>query len=338
MNYYIKIATINKAKKDIDTVVEQLGYANLSKVQCGDGGIGRFLTKLLAMVNILTTLKRDDVLFLQYPMKKFYKMACTLAHLKGAKVVTVIHDLGAFRRHKLTPEQENRLFSKTDFLIAHNPTMTEYLQQHGFQGGVHHLGIFDYLSAKPVRQPNAQPHDPWRIVYAGNLGVWRNEFLYHLDTAIKHWTLDLYGKGFEPKRNNCQKLTYHGFIDSDEFIERVDADFGLVWDGASVDECNGAWGEYLKINNPHKTSFYLRAGIPVIVWSKSAMAPFIRKNGLGLTVDSLAEIDSHLEQLTPEQYQAMRANAYTIGQKLATGSHIKRGLDAAQEYFKEHAE
>jgi len=362
MDYYIKIATPNKAKADIDEISQQLGYTNLSLHDYGSGGVGRFLTKLCAVFRILTALKKGDVLFLQYPMKKFYKMATVFAHAKGAKVVTVIHDLGAFRRHKLTPEQENRRLSKTDFLICHNDTMASYLRAHGFKGRLHSLEIFDYLAGPKSLKTSPNPSEggennncsvaetatkhtsvsppsegsgevPVHIVYAGNLGMWRNEFLYHLDGVVNNWIFDLYGNGFDAEKNVCKNLVYHGFIASDDFISKVHANFGLVWDGASVDECTGAWGEYLKINNPHKTSFYLRAGIPVIVWSQAAMAPFVIKYRVGIVIDSIRDIDKRLKELTADEYKSIHDNAVAMSKRLADGYYIKAGLKVAHDYF-----
>ena len=332
MKYYIEIGTINKAKEDIDEICRREGFVNLTRKNFGSGGVGRFMTKMVSVCRILTTLHKGDILFLQYPMKKFYKMACTFAQCKGAKVVTIIHDLGAFRRHKLTPEQENRRLAKTDFLIVHNPTMRDYLLEHGFKGGIHCLQIFDYLSDK-MASTYTKDTDTWQVVYAGNLGKWRNEFLYKLDQCIDGWEMDLYGKGFEESENHCDRLHYHGFIASDDFISNVKADFGLVWDGDSIDACTGAWGEYLKINNPHKTSFYLRAGIPVIVWSQAAMAPFVRDNHLGLVVDTIEDIGRQLRTLTTDQYQQIRENAAAIALRLADGHYVKEGMRAADKYL-----
>lgn len=332
--YFIEVGTVNKAKEDIDEICRREGFCNLTSRNFGHGGVGRFMTKLVSVCRIPMQLKKGDLLFLQYPMKKFYKMACLLAKMKGARVVTVIHDLGAFRRHKLTPQQENRRLAKTDFLIVHNPTMRDYLIKHGFKGGIHCLQIFDYLSDVAVRPEVSESLStlrkaPWRVVYAGHLGRWRNEFLYKMAPVINGWQMDLYGKGFEAEANNCQQLTYHGFMPSDEFIAKVEADFGLVWDGSSVDECTGDWGEYLRINDPHKTSFYLRAGIPVIVWKQAAMAPFIEEQGVGIAVDSLSEIDSRLAALSAEDYKQMRHAAWLMSQRLAEGYYIKEGLKAA---------
>ncbi len=332
MKYYIEISNSNKARGDIDQICKSLGYTNLTRHNFGKGGIGRFLTKVVGVTRILWTLQKGDMLFLQYPMKKFYYMACSLAKMRGAKVVTVIHDLGAFRRHKLTPEGENRRLSKTDFLIVHNPTMRDYLLQHGYQGGIHCLQIFDYLSD---RQPTtySTPHTPWRVVYAGALGKWRNAFLYQLQDVMTHWQMDLYGNGFDVKDNTCKQLIYHGFAASDDFIAHTEADFGLVWDGDSLDECTGDWGEYLKINDPHKTSFYLRAGIPVIVWSQAAMAPFVESEHVGIVVDSLRQLEQRLAALSADDYQLMRQHAAEMRTRLNEGYYIQQGLLAAARYL-----
>ena len=76
MKYYIEIGTINKAKQDIDEICRREGYCNLTKHNFGNGGVGRFLTKLVSVCSIIFKLGKNDVLLLQYPMKKFYKIAC----------------------------------------------------------------------------------------------------------------------------------------------------------------------------------------------------------------------------------------------------------------------
>lgn len=333
MNYFIEIRTVNKAKNDIDNIVKGMGFQSLTPIQKKNDMFSRFATKICGVLRILSRLKKDDVLFLQYPMKKFYKIACCFAHWKGAKVVTVIHDLGAFRRHKLTPEQEERRLSQTDFIIVHNEKMKEHLLRYNCRSKLYCLDIFDYLSQSlPRTYPT--PHYPWSVVYAGGLGKWRNEFLYKLDPYIHNWILGIYGKGFEEEyAGNWKNIVYHGFLDSEDFVAQIDADFGLVWDGDSVNECSGDWGEYLKVNNPHKTSFYLRSGLPVIVWSQAAMAPFILENKIGISVESLEDIDKVLNELTEEDYQTMKKNAIKMGKMLGEGFFIKRALNNAFHFF-----
>lgn len=328
MNYFIEIDS-NKAKNDINEIVKGIGFKNLTPVKKENTMLSRFMVKVYGVARILTRLKQGDILFLQYPMKKFYKMACVFAHMKGAKVVTVIHDLGTFRRHKLTPKQENRRLGKTDFIIVHNEKMREHLIEHGCRAQLCCLGVFDYLSkSTPADYPT--PHPTWLVAYAGGLGRWRNTFLYKLDPSIHNWRMHIYGKGFEEEyARDWKHIHYKGFLDPESLVAQIEADFGLVWDGDSIDGCTGDWGEYLRINNPHKTSFYLRSGIPVIAWEQAAMAPFIRKHNIGICVNSLSEIDNALSTLTLEEYQQMRENAIRIGGMIGDGYFIKQSLDMA---------
>lgn len=328
MNYFIEIINQNKAKNDIDAINKRLGYTNLTPMHKSINPVSRFFVKLTGVLRILTKVRRGDTLFLQYPMKKFFYIACTFAHWKKAKVVAVIHDLGVFRRHKLTPEQENKRLSKTDFLIAHNETMKQHLIDQGFKNTIVSLEIFDYLSEV---EPKAYttPHKPWSVVYAGGLHKWRTPFLYKLQPHMKQWQMELYGPGFEEDENKNEKLHYHGNLKPEELMRQVEADFGLVWDGSSLDECDGDWGTYLKINNPHKTSFYIRAGIPVIVWTQAAMKPFILENGLGFAVDSLRQIDEVLAHLTTEDYLKMREAAARYAVLLEQGHFVSRHFNAA---------
>ena len=66
--------------------------------------------------------------------------------------------------------------------------------------------------------------------------------------------------------------------------------------------------------------------MPVIVWSKSAMAPFVEENGIGIAVDSLDNLDSRLALISPAQLEEMRANASRVAADLAAGANARRAL------------
>ncbi|MBO5134976.1 MAG: galactofuranosyltransferase [Bacteroidaceae bacterium] len=333
-NYRNLTSAGNKAKSDIEKIMQREGFKNVGLRQTHfKNDVLSFLLTLCGVLKVPFCLHRGDVLVLQYPLKKYYTLLCRFAHLRGAKVVTIIHDLGAFRRKRLSVEQETLRLSHTDFLICHNENMKAHLRKNGCKMPIHSLGIFDYLSEKNNAAPMA-PHQPYSVVYAGGLARGRSKFLYQLDPIIHHYTLSLYGAGLDTEEAaGWKRVDYRGYLPSEEFIGQVEADFGLVWDGSSLDACDGAWGEYLKINNPHKTSFYLRAGIPVIVWREAAMVPFVEAHGVGLVVSSLRELDSRLENLTEADYATLRKNAQEMARRLADGYFVKQALEKADDYF-----
>lgn len=189
--------------------------------------------------------------------------------------------------------------------------------------------IWDYLS-KTQASLEHRVKKPFSVMYAGALNRRKNEFLYKWGAAIRSFSVNLYGGGFEPdKAEGREHFNYMGFVKSDELIASHRGDFGLVWDGNSLDECAGDFGEYLKYNNPHKTSLYIRCELPVIIWRKAALADFIEKNHIGLCINSLKELDNRLEALGEEEYMAMKNNVRTISQKIAAGHYFKQAVETA---------
>ncbi|MBQ7237479.1 MAG: galactofuranosyltransferase [Bacteroidales bacterium] len=330
MNYYVKIYSV-KPKEDINRFVESIGYVPVMPDIKRRGGVAHFLIKTLMLFYILKRLHKGDLLLIQYPYKKFYTLTCNVAHWKGAKVITLIHDLGSFRRKKLTPKKENWMLMHTDYLICHNEAMLDFLVEQGFTQFIDTLQIFDYLAASPIPR-SKERHTPWQVTFAGGLGYGRSPFIYHLDDSIKTWELQLYGKHFDQERAQGWKhIHYNGLFTPEQLINEVEGDFGLVWDGDSLDQCSGNWGEYLLINNPHKASFTLRMGLPVIIWSKAALAPFILEHGVGLCIDSLRDLNDVLDNLSEEEYNKMRHNAELMSEKIGTGYFTHRALHEAEK-------
>ena len=149
---------------------------------------------------------------------------------------------------------------------------------------------------------------------------------------LGNFKLNLYGAGFEAENaKGSEYIKYMGFVQSDQLIATANGHFGLVWDGASIKGCTGAFGEYLQYNNPHKTSLYIRCEIPVIIWRKAALAAFIEREKIGLCIDSLAELDTLLQNLTIEEYMAMKERTKIISKRLAEGYYAKHAITAAVE-------
>ncbi len=326
--YYISMDSPNAAKRHVDEIAHRGGFRDVA-VKTGKGKVATFFRKLFSMASLLLRIGKGDVLLIQYPFKKFYVVQCRIAHLKGAKSITLIHDLGTFRRGKLTAEQEIHRLSHTDAIIVHNQRMNNWLAEHGCKLPLVNLDIFDYLSPNEPKTGHTAGAQP-SIVFAGGISRRKSSFIYDLDSCLDGCCMNLYGSGLEQDADKEWKnIKYHGPIGSDEFIQTIDSDWGLVWDGDSVDGCSGVWGSYLKINNPHKTSFYLRAGLPVIVWKDSAMAPFILENKLGIAVDSLRELSKVLTGITPAQYDEFKQAAMREKSLLNDGHYFKKAFAAA---------
>ncbi len=317
----------NKAKTDIETIMHEMGYANIGRNHTlVRNKVAGFVITLAGMLKTVMSIRKGDVVVIQYPLKKYYDFIVKSAHRRGARTVTLIHDLGSFRRKKLTVKEEIERLNRNDGIIAHTPAMKQWLEEHGVKVPIVILGIFDYLCD---RQPGKrQPGKRYQIVFAGPLRPQNSAFLYALAQKNRSYELVLYGNGFDKSRlpEDIPGFTVRGFCPPEKIITESRGDFGLVWYGPETETIAGPQGEYLPLIAPHKLSLYLRAGMPVIVWSKSAMAPFVEENGIGIAVDSLDNLDSRLALISSAQLEEMRANATRVAADLAAGANARRAL------------
>lgn len=319
----------NKAKTDIERIMDGLGFRNFGGRQTRyDNKLRAYFSTLGSVLKAVSSIGKGDVLVLQYPLKKYYEYVCRRAHRRGAKVVTLIHDLGSFRRKKLTVEREMQRLNHSDYVIASNESMKRWLAEQGCTAKLGSLDAFDYLSAtSPVDKPAAAE---CRVIYAGALSPRKNQFLYEIENYIRDYRFILYGGGFEEEAiSRKDRFEYKGFVPSDDLIAQAEGDYGLVWDGPSITTCEGDFGEYLRYNSPHKVSLYLRCELPVIIWEQAAMANFIRENKVGICVGSLENLDEVLAAVTPEAYAEMKANAREAGRRLSEGFYFSRAVNRA---------
>lgn len=319
-----------KAKTDNELTLQRLEAVNLGLPQTNYANkAAHFAVGLASALKAAALLRRGDVLVLQYPLKKYFSFLCRAAHRKGAKVVTIIHDLGSMRRRRLTPEKEIARLSNADYVIASNEVMRQWLVDHGMKRPTGALGLFDFISSAPLPE-GTEPFSRPSIVYAGALGMRKNAFLLKMSDLAGKFTLRVFGNADGlPGLSGTKSADVRGFLPADTFIATAPGNFGLVWDGDSLDSCTGNFGEYLRWNSPHKASFYLRAGIPLVVWSRSALAPLIESLHAGIAVDSLNQLPERLAAMSADDYTEMRAAAQAVARRLQNGDFFASALRQA---------
>ena len=256
-----------------------------------------------------------------------------MAHIRGAKVITLIHDLGCCRRKKLTPQKEMKRLNNSDALIVHNNNMKRWIEEHGYKGGIAVHKMTDYTANAEAAVHNYDG-GKCKILYAGALSRKKNAFLYELANSSLNYDLELYGRGFDASQIKSKNVHYHGFMSDTQLISENNCTFGLVWDGNSIDACEGAYGSYLKLNNPIKTSLYIRCHLPVIVWEQAAIAEVVKEKGIGVCVASLQDIDKIVAEITPEEYDKLEKNVIEWSKELKHGNCTRNAINQCLEYLK----
>ena len=289
----------------------------------------------LALKKALRPVSEHDRVFIQFPLFShsfFNGFLFSFFKLKKIQLILIVHDLETLRQQKETEHVVSKVRNWTEeiqalhaasFIIVHNETMKRYLEKSGIPARkMISLEIFDYLL------PVGEPFDQTRfkknagVIVAGNLERKKSGYLYSLPEQV-HW--NLYGVGYadEGKSN----IAYKGSFLPEELIAHLEGGFGLVWDGPSAETCTGIYGDYLRINNPHKTSLYLAAGLPVIIWKEAALASFVEENGVGVTVSSLYEIKEAIDSISDAEYEQMKLNARRVGMRLREGYYLRSAIE-----------
>lgn len=267
-----------------------------------------------------------QVVYIQYPAYSAIVMDHALKILRkrsSAKIVLLVHDIESLRMSADHPEfltAEIRRFNSVDGLIVHNQAMADWLSDHGVTVPMSQLQLFDYVNPQRLITDATSSN----ICFAGNLR--KAQFLN--DVPFKQVQVDVFGDGLT--LTNSQ-LIDHGSKSPDELPKYLTDRFGLIWDGDSADACSGEYGEYLKYNSPHKASLYLSSGLPVIVWSQSALAPVVESLGVGFAVDSLADIEPVLSELLDSEYLEMKHAALDTAKKLRSGQMIESAVDSIEQ-------
>ncbi len=329
-----------KARRDIESIVIEEGYLKVflrKRFLSGRFKVIRQLYMLVVdLLKMFFSIERKSLLLISVPLP-FTKWQTPfiggffglLRVIKQTEIVFSVIDIDSFRRTDKQHKGEWDILRTGSCFILHTGPMREIFSKKGFDTEkVVLIHLFDYLSEfDPETKQRTLTKE---VVFAGNLEQNKCGFLSKLIELEDKITFNLYGK----PAMTCglsDSIRYKGSATPENIIGVIEGSFGLVWDGFSLDTCSGTIGEYLKINAPHKTSLYLAAGLPVIIWKEAAMAELILKENLGFAVESLREIGGIINNMTEDSYNQMRVNVLRYSPQLKEGHFFKEALAKVYE-------
>ena len=284
------------------------------------------------------TLTENDVLILQFPLLWHSLKTLILTKLlrkRKFKAYLLIHDIESLRNRSIKSFQDVKyailhflqnktVLERVDGIIAHNDKMKAVLVQLGIpEEKIISLEIFDYLI--PDYEVK-KTYEKRTVLLAGNFDIKKTKYARQLPDNPE---FSIYGINFE-EENLPKNVHYKGAFSPEELPYYLEGGFGLVWDGDSPYTCSGMFGEYLKMNNPHKASLYLASGFPIIVWRQSALSDFVTKNNCGILVDSLFEIAERLDSISNDEYEVLIRNSKKIGDNIRNGYYLKIALEKCE--------
>lgn len=313
--YYITEAGFEKLQNaGILRVHNQEFLRRLGFKEIGLYSSGTFINRIkswLAMLAWSFKTKQQDLVLFHFPVLSIKnRMLFKLMTKRGIPAAVIIVDIDGLRdKDDALLKKELALLNQFSWIIAHNNAMKNLLEEKLPSKNILSIGLFDYC-AKEERAMITRSNT---ICFAGNIE--KSTFIY----ALKDVDINIYGLGFDTTMAS-ENLHYRGAFDAATLPGKLEGNYGLVWDGKDIHECD----PYLRFNNPHKLSLYLAAGLPVIVWSDSALAPLVMEKKIGITVNSLADLKTMIDMVTPAAYLHMQQNAAAIGILLNKGHYLQQ--------------
>lgn len=310
-----------KAKIDVEKLLRKNYNAKIYTNKINNNQEKRIFSKIKKFLFSYIHLKTNETTVIQIP----YTNKCEILNLSKNKI-GIIHDVNGLRYNdeKLLKE-EIKAFNQYNGIIVHNDVMKNELIKNGLTTKTVELKLFDYLIDRDIQIKNEKfDAKNVRIAYPGNLEMNKAKFVYELEEENMNFKLCLYGDYLEKEKLNNKKIEHKGSFSSEKLIENLNADLGLVWSG-KIDESDQENGEkgYTRYNMPHKLSCFLAAGIPVIVWEKSAAAQIIDEYNVGYKINNIYDIN----KIDFKDYDIKKENAIKISEKIRNGYFTQTAIN-----------
>lgn len=328
-----------KAPDDVSMIASKIGYKTI-RIKANTNKID-FISKCIRQIcffkewfSCYYAIEKDAIVLLQNPFRqKTLWRDYWIKKLKTKKnvhYISLIHDVEELRGVNYDKYYSNEfkvMIELSDIFIVHNEIMKQCFINKGIpEEKIVILNVFDYLHSNEYKAPAFSR----TVSIAGNLNPNKCKYISLLH-EVENIAFDLYGVNYDKAMDRYKNINYKGSYPVDEIPAVLNEGFGLIWDGNSIDCCNGATGRYLKYNNPHKLSLYLSSGLPVIIWSKAAEATFVKENHLGICIDSLYDLHKVMENIGEEEYKEIAQNVRKISLKLTSGYYTTNALKKAEK-------
>lgn len=292
--------------------------------------------KFVVLINLIKTLLFSErtLYFFRYPFlywnKNLYYIQMLyqwilfyIMKISKHKIGVIISDLDFVRNEGFKKIYKDIRFLKNfDYIIVHNDVMKDFLIKNGLdKNKLINQEIGNNLSESFIVPKRSLSKT---LVFSGNLS--KSKFLSKFNNEnMVSYKINLYGMGFD-KKNENKILNYKGSYSSEDIVKKLNGSFGLIWDGDEINTCSGFYGEYTKINNPSKFSQYIVAGLPVIVWKKSAVSKVVKEYNIGFSVNNLIELDTILNNMNENLYQYYLSNVMRLREKVMQGYHFRKAI------------
>lgn len=262
--------------------------------------IKRNVSLLIGLIKLgLKSFHKDDNLFVLIPYNLplqniFYKALLS----KNVKLHLTMIDLTKARMNNYDDVLEKKVCKKSDTLIAQTQEMKDAMIQMEYLGSSTKVMISHFWPILTEMQPVRQSTFANSIAFSGALNK--------APFASKLSSLD-------------ERLQFT----VNPTFRMITEDWGLVWDGDSLETCSGRYGNYMRMVFPYKASLYLASNRPLIVWKECGIARYVEEHHLGVTVQTLHDIYDAITSISDTEKKLMLENVAKYCEMIRIGTERK---------------
>jgi glycosyltransferase involved in cell wall biosynthesis len=279
------------------------------------------------LIKIFSGLPKDCCVAFQFPL--YARMNKLLVKLltrrKSIRIICLIADINGLKSgDDALLRREIKELGQFRYFIVHNEAMKQWLLSKTTVTRFGCIDFFDFLTPPVVRIRRKSPE----IVFAGNLE--KSAFLSELGKLQKtspEVVFNIYGKDPPAIILRQPNINYKGIANPYSLPEKIEGAFGLVWDGDSIEGSGGSLGSYMKYISHHKLSLYILCGLPIITASWAASARLVARYKIGITVNSLYELENAIRNIGENEYLQMTENTKALAPQIANGKMLGSAID-----------
>lgn len=317
--------TAGVLREDIETSLRKEGFIEI-KINEPKNLFQKFLVRIGHTPKV-EKMHSPGLAFFHFPLRsRLIRSVFKSMRPRQISTIAYVHDLEGIRgNHISLLNQEMSMIARADIVLVQNQEMKNIIAYKAGNENIIVLEMYDYLQTglPPVRSLSPV------ISFAGNLE--KAAFIHQLN-RLPSLTFIIYGQGVPQLQGN--NVHFKGRQDPRLLPALLEGSFGLVWDGDSLETGTGT-GKYLQYNIPHKLALYIMAGLPPIVWKKSAMAQWVLNKKIGIVVESLFEVEEKISALTEVQYQEFLNNMIELREKMSEGFYMKMAIRKVNKIISE---
>lgn len=318
----IEVPTVDatsSARDDVAAIGHRIGYEYINIYRYnGDYETDQAVDSRID--GITAAVAEGDYLIHQYPTNngpRFETRFIDRLNWRGTKVIVWVHDIESLRDQCPDGFDEYAYFNKAAALIIPNPATSRVLKDHGVTVPMVPHYIFDYLDNTPLPPITAVR----ALTFAGNLN--KSAFLGDWSQTTPITVFGIANGPLQQKLTANPQVDFRGALYRDKLNAALGQGLGLIWD---QDSDYGNFFTYTKYINPYKLTLYLSHGLPVIVSSATAVAPFVAANHLGFAVEAISDIDELLAAQSDQALLALTTRVEHFAALLRMGYFTQRAL------------